>query len=62
MLKNLPDIDSLENDGIARLIIDMFHRIVVHYGLWFTEVRHQMGTEKALMRLEAPLIKVFQYN
>ena len=42
MHENSPDIDNLDNESIARLIIDMFHRIVVHYGLWFTEVRHQM--------------------
>ncbi len=36
----------------SKLIIDMLTRIVVHYGLWFTEVRHQMGMEKALEVLE----------
>jgi len=51
MHENSPDIDNLDNESIARLIIDMFHRIVVHYGLWFTEVRHQMGTERALNAL-----------
>lgn len=45
------DIDSLDNEQIVRLIIDMLHRIIVHYGLWFTEVRHQMGTQKALHSL-----------
>jgi len=51
MIENSPDIDNLDNESTARLIIDMFHRIVVHYGLWFTEVRHQMGTERALNAL-----------
>lgn len=32
----------------SRLIVDMLTRIVVHYGFWFTEVRHQMGMDKAL--------------
>lgn len=36
----------------ARFIVDMFNRIVVHYALWFTEVRHQMGMEKALEILD----------
>jgi hypothetical protein len=36
----------------ARLLIDMITRMVVHHGLWFTEVRHQMGLEKALAALE----------
>lgn len=40
--------DDLDNEQMAELIVDMFTRIAVHYGLWFTEVRHQMGMEKAL--------------
>ena len=32
----------------ARLVMDILHRTIVHYGLWYTEVRHQMGTERAL--------------
>ena len=36
----------------SKFILNMFNRIVVHYSLWFTEVRHQMGMEKALEVLE----------
>ena len=36
----------------SKLIVDMLTRTIVHYGLWFTEVRHQMGMEKALDVLE----------
>ncbi len=43
---------ALDQDQKARFIADMFNRIVVHYALWFTEVRHQMGMEKALEALE----------
>ncbi len=43
---------TLDQDQKARFIADMFNRIVVHYALWFTEVRHQMGMEKALEVLE----------
>ena len=43
---------NLDNPLKARLIVDMLTRIVVHYGFWFTEVRHQMGMEKALDILE----------
>jgi hypothetical protein len=41
-------IDDLDKDALARLLLDMFHRIVVHYGFWFNEVRHQLGHDKAL--------------
>ena len=40
--------DDLNHEETARFIIDLFHRIMIHHALWFTEVRHQMGTDKAL--------------
>ncbi len=46
------DILNMEKSLKSKLLVDMFMRIVVHYGLWFTEVRHQMGMEKALEVLE----------
>ncbi len=39
---------DLSKEAKAEFIINMFNRIVVHYSLWFTEVRHQMGMDKAL--------------
>ena len=30
----------------------MFHRIMVHETLWFREVEHQMGFEKALKAMD----------
>jgi hypothetical protein len=41
-------IEDLDRETLAKLALDMLHRIVVHYGLWFSEVRHQLGHEKAL--------------
>ena len=40
--------EDLSHEDSARFILDMFHRIIMHHVLWYTEVRHQMGTEKAL--------------
>lgn len=52
----MPDISgdcpSLTKEEKASFVVDMFTRIVVHYGLWFAEVRHQMGMEKALKILD----------
>jgi len=31
----------------ARLIIDFFHRLMMHHALWFSEVRHQLGDKEA---------------
>jgi len=39
----------------ARLVMDILHRIVLHHGLWLTEVRHQMGTRRALEILDGML-------
>jgi hypothetical protein len=44
--------EDLEKEALARLVVDFFHRIAVHYGMWFAEVRHQMGPEKALDAME----------
>ncbi len=38
----------MEKEQILELIMDGFRRIVGHYGLWFSEVIHQLGIEKAL--------------
>ena len=45
-------VEDLNREDTARLVMDMFHRIIIHYALWFTEVRHQMGMEKALDTLK----------
>lgn len=39
--------DSLTKKDNAKLILDFFHRTMMHHALWFAEVQHQMGTEKA---------------
>ena len=47
-----PTINDLDSASTARLIIDFFHRLVLHHGLWFAEVKHQLGAENALKALE----------
>ena len=46
-------LDELNHEETARFIVDLFHRIIIHHGLWFAEVKHQMGMEKALEMLHA---------
>jgi hypothetical protein len=46
-------VDDLSRDQFIRLMLDVIHRSILHYGLWFTEVRHQMGTARALGVLQA---------
>ena len=44
-IRTMNDLDPAQK---VRLVSDFFHRTVVHYGLWFAEVRHQLGLEKAI--------------
>lgn len=48
MTETANPLADLDQAGIARLIVDILHRTIVHYALWFTEIRHQMGMDKAL--------------
>ncbi len=46
--------NSLEKLGqieLAHYAIDVLRRIILHYGIWFNEVVHQLGLEEAI-RLE----------
>lgn len=36
----------------ARLILDFFHRTMMHHAMWFAEVQQQLGKEKALEALD----------
>jgi hypothetical protein len=43
--------EEMDETAIAGLVVDLFHRIIIHHALWFTEVWHQMGMEQALKTL-----------
>ncbi len=40
--------EDLSQEQMAQFVLNMFHRTMVHYTLWFREVEHQVGMEKAL--------------
>jgi hypothetical protein len=42
---------DLPHADLLRLLPDIVHRVIIHHGLWFAEVRHQMGLEKAMTAL-----------
>lgn len=50
-------IDDLSKEDLLKLFTDFMHRILVHYALWFTEVRHQMGMPQALAMLDTAFKK-----
>lgn len=37
-----------EKVELIRMIVDFWHRTMMHYAMWFAEVQHQFGREKAL--------------
>ena len=42
------DINRADTRFLARLAVDAFRRIIIHYGAWFAETAHQVGLEKAM--------------
>ena len=53
MFSKVNTVEELDNENTVRFVLDMFHRIIIHYGLWFNEIKHQMGMEKALEALKS---------
>ena len=52
MSTEIKTAEDLDHDDAARLVVDFFHRTVMHYAFWFTEIRHQLGMPQALEVLE----------
>ena len=40
-------IDDLAHKDKARLVVDYIHRTIMHYAMWYGEVRHQLPAEQA---------------
>jgi len=51
MFADSKDAKNMTHEENGRFIVDLFQRITMHHALWFTEVRHQVGQEKALEML-----------
>jgi len=41
-------IEKLDNAALSKFAVDLVRRSIMHYGIWFSEVDHQLGLEKAL--------------
>jgi len=53
MFEDVETVNEMDQKQTARYILDLFHRTIIHHALWFTEVSHQMGQEKALKLLSS---------
>jgi hypothetical protein len=47
MSRNYKTQGELNKDQKALLVMDFFHRTMMHHAMWFAEVMHQYGREKA---------------
>lgn len=45
-------IEAMDEDGLNEMVVEAFHRILVHYAFWMMETLHQFGGEKT-MELES---------
>lgn len=52
MLEHAQNPDELGKKERAKLILDFFNRSMMHHALWYSEVKHQLGEEKALLLLQ----------
>jgi hypothetical protein len=47
MRQEIQSPEDLNHEDSARLVIDYIHRMMMHHAMWYAEVRHQLGREKA---------------
>ena len=47
MTEQFQSVEDLDQEALVRLTMDMLQRLILHNGMWFYEVKHQMGLEKA---------------
>ncbi len=45
--QELPTFTELDKEELTLAVLDAFRRTIVHFGLWFKEVEHQLGFPKA---------------
>ena len=46
-VKTVTAIDDLAHKDKARLVMDYIHRTIMHYAMWYGEVRHQLPAAEA---------------
>jgi len=60
MFKDAKKASDLNHKETAKYVVDLFHRTIIHHALWFSEVKHQMGMEKALEVLHTASKKSYE--
>ena len=60
MFEDVNTASDLNHEESAKYVVDLFHRTIIHHALWFSEVKHQMGMEKALEVLHSASKKSYE--
>jgi len=60
MFEDAEKAGDLSHEETAKYVVDLFHRTIIHHALWFSEVKHQMGMEKALELLHTASRKSYE--
>ncbi len=60
MIEDVGKASDLNHEQTAKYVVDLFHRTIIHHALWFAEVKHQMGMEKALEVLHSASKKSYE--
>ena len=52
MKKEIDRPEDMDQKQLVDFVMDLFHRTMIHYAIWFREVEHQMGFTDALKALK----------
>jgi len=47
-MRETREIEKLDGPALSRFAVDLLRRSIVHDGIWFNEVDHQLGLEQAM--------------
>lgn len=52
-------LEQLSQDELIRFLVNAFRLSILHYGFWFNEIQHQLGTQEAIYTEEEVSKKIF---
>jgi hypothetical protein len=59
MTEDKRSAEDLSQEELVRLLMDFFHRTAMHHAMWYAEVQHQLGRQKAQDILKSVVEKGF---
>ncbi len=60
LTKNPMILQHLDNQKLDELILDLYHRTIIHHSMWFNEAQHQYGRQLAYKILQKVYKKSFE--